>query len=452
MEIGAEAATLAQVPGSSPYGVSQEYVRSKFESQAAIRAAKDRDFGDKQTLTDSSGQLLHRSRAAAKRKYGSDRSSFHEAQTDHIDPIAEVHRRHRANPFLTDQDISEVVNRGGNFQEISGHDNASKGASTELEVALDPRTGKPLDQRIKQAAKGIKTQVQTDFLLAQRSLNNFGLEFAQGASDALAASAIPLAIRGVQDLVKVANGEMSAKDAAYDMGELGKSIAAHGGGVRTAAFALSTVLKNSQNEVLKNFAKANQIGSVLVVGSIIVQATGKYLSGEVDAEEFFIEISRDGTSLVGGMLASQTVNALLGGTAAAGGIAGAAALAAPVLAAMIASAVCSEIYTQAEKHREEKKDNAEIRAIAVQATRSIQQQEEELERLLDEDHKQWAQNMVHIFSEIAAGLSQNSLQMTNLGLRHLMLAYNREIELYEDSGQAIDALMAMRNGQKCLLG
>ena len=164
-----------------------------------------------------------------------------------------------------------------------------------------------------------------------------------------------------------------------------------------------------------------------------------------------MEISQEGTSLISGMLASQAVSALLG-PAAAGGIVGAAALAAPVLAAMIASAACSEIYAQAEKLREEKKDNAEIRAIAAQATRSIQQQQEELERLLEEDHKQWAQNMVTVFNEIAAGISQNSLQQTNQGLRHLMLAYNREIELYEDGGQAIDDLMAMRNGQKCLLG
>lgn len=392
METGAEAATLSQLPESSPYGVSQEYVRSKFESQAAIKAAKDRDFGDKQTVTDSSGQTLHRSQAASRQKYGPNRSSFHEAQTDHIDPVAEVHRRHRANPFLTDEDLREVINRPENFQQISRHDNASKGDSTELEVAFDPRTEKPLDQRVGQAANGLKTQAQTDILLAQRSLQNFGREFAQGTSDALAASAIPLAVRGVQDLVKVANGEMSLNDATCDMGELGISIAAHGGGVRTASFALSTILKNSENSVLKNFAKANQIGSVLVVGSIIMRATGKYLSGEVDAEGFFMEISQEGTSLVSGMLASQTLGALLVGPAAAGGIVGAAALAAPVLAAMIASAACSEIYAQAEKLREEKKDNAEIRAIAAQATRSIQQQQEELERLLEEDHKQWAQN------------------------------------------------------------
>lgn len=450
IELTATVAAVTKLPSESSYGISQRYDRKLYDSPSARKKFHDEAFKGKKTIRLKDGTLLHRSSKAAKNKYGP-KASYHQAQDDHIDPLKNIHQRHKKSilaKFLKDSDLQSVGERPSNHQMLSAHENASKGSRSEIELGLDLVKEQGLGERAQHIEKGIRAQTGTEIQLAGKVAKNIGAEITAGAKDALAAAAIPLVIRGTQDLVKVATGEMSPKDAIDDVGKLGLSIAASGGGVRVASFALATALKTSDNEILKKFAQVNQIGTVLVVGSIIVRAAGKYLSGEVDAAGFFDEIGKDGLSLVSGMLASKAVSHLLVGVAT-----GVPAMLAPVLAAMIASAVCSEIYAQAKKLREEKKDNKEIRKIAEQASRSIRQQQEELARLLGQDHQQWVQAMTEIFNGIAEGLTNNNLQQTNEGLRKLVrtLHIEREIVFYEDGEQAIDDLVAMRQGKRRLL-
>ena len=260
----------------------------------------------------------------------------------------------------------------------------------------------------------------------------------QGAKDALAASAIPLVIRSSQDLLRVAQGEISLKDAVDDVGKLGISIAASGGTVRVASFALSSALKDNTNPLIQKISNVNQIGTVLVIGSIIVRATGKYLDGDVDAAGFFKEITESGLSLASGMLGSKAAVALFGSGA----------VAAPVLAAMIASAACSEICSYAKKMEAEKKTNEEIRIIAADATAAIQQQQEKLYRLLDAEHQKWAQQMTDIFQVIADGLTNSDLDKTNDGLQQLLNVYNCNVKLYGKEDSLTEDLLNARDANE----
>ncbi len=412
-------AVISQMPEENPYGITKQYDRKLYDDQTAHKKFHDSQFGDKQTITTEDGQILHRHAKAAKAKYGETRASYHSAQADHIDPIKNAHSRIKDSPLgvmTTDEDFKEVINRQDNFQEKSAHDNASKQAQS----------------------GGIQAEIKTDLRILQKSSQNIGKEFSQGAKDALAASAIPLVIRGSQDLLQVAKGEMSLQEAADDIGKLGISIAANGGTVRVASFALSSALKDNTNPLIQKISNVNQIGTVLVIGSIIVRATGKYLDGEVDASGFFKEITDSGLSLASGMLASKAAVALFGS-----GV-----VAAPVLAAMIASAACSEIYAYAKKMEEEKKANEEIRNIAADATIAIQQQQEELYRLLKEDHRQWAQQMTDIFKVIADGLTNSDLDKTNNGLQQLLTVYNCNVELYGKEDSLTEDLLNARDNNE----
>jgi hypothetical protein len=319
---------------------------------------------------------------------------------------------------VTDDDLKEVINRQDNFQETSAHNNASKQAGS----------------------GGFLAEKRTELRILQKSAQNFESEFLQGASDALAASAIPLVIRGTQDLVRVANGEMTKKEAIEDLGTLGISIAASGGEIRTVSYALSEVLKNSKNDLVKRFANVNQIGTVLVISSIITRATGKYLSGEVDTSGFFDEISESGLSLASGMLASHLVDSLLVSSTLA-------TSAAPVLAAMIASAACSEIYAQAKKLEEEKRDNQAIREIAMAASSSIKRQQEELQQLLEKDHEDWVVEMTDTFQSIANGITTSDISATNQGLLRLMNSFSRKVKLYGVGDSLIQDLRNAGSGR-----
>ena len=417
IEDWAKLSAVSQIPEENPYGLTKQYDRKLYDDPKAHKQFHDSQFGEKQTIRTEDGQLLHRRVKAAKSKYGKARASYHSAQADHIDPIKNAHNRVKNSPsgiMISDKDFKEVINRKDNFQEKSAHDNASKQADS----------GGFLPER--------KTEIQ----VLQKSTQNIAKEFSQGAKDALAASAIPLIIHGSQDLLRVAKGEMSLEEAVDDIGKLGVSIAAGGGTVRITSFALSSALKDSTNPFIKSLSNANQIGTILVIGSIIVRATGKYLNGEIDASGFFREITEEGLSLACGMLASKAIIALFGSGA----------IVAPVLAAMIASAACSEICSYIKKMEAEKKANEEIRSIAKDATTAIQQQQEKLYQLLEEDHGQWAQQMIDTFQIIAAGISSASVEETNRGLKLLLGICGREVPLYETGTQTAEDLMKMRNG------
>ena len=410
---------MSQMPEENPYGITKQYDRKLYDDQTAHKKFHDSQFGDKQTITTEDGQILHRHAKAAKAKYGEARAPYHSAQSDHIDPIKNAHSRIKDSPLgimITDEDFKEVINKQDNFQEKSAHDNASKQAQS----------------------GGIQAELKTDVRILQKSAHNIGKEFSQGAKDALAASAIPLVIRSSQDLLRVAQGEMSLKDAVDDVGKLGISIAASGGTVRVASFALSSALKDNTNPLIQQISNVNQIGTVLVIGSIIVRATGKYLDGDVDAAGFFKEITESGLSLASGMLGSKAAVALFGSGA----------VAAPVLAAMIASAACSEICSYAKKMEEEKKANEEIRIIATDATAAIQQQQEELHQLLDADHQKWAQQMTDIFQVIADGLINSDLDKTNDGLQQLLTTYNCNVTLYGKEDSLTEDLLNARDSNE----
>lgn len=440
-------------------GITKEYSkinRDKYwDSTARKRAYKEKVFKGKKTYKDPvTGKVLHKSQTAAQKKYHmksvdganiSKKWAEHSAETDHVISLKELHERIKDNPFLSDGDLQKIANQDYNYRATSKQLNTSKGEKSDIEVALDSEADLTLEGRAALIKGKIVAETGVNSAIAATTIKNAGKVFIEGAKDALAASAIPLVIRGTQDLMKVANGDMTTKEAIEDIGKLGLSIAASGGTVRTASIALGPILKNSENSILKKFANVNQIGTVLVIGSIVVRAAGKYMDGEVDTEGFFTEIGQEGLSLAAGMLASKAVTAALGGAAIGGPV-----TIVPMLAAMAASAACQEIYAQAKRVSQEKKDNEEIRSIAAAASSAIQEQQQELRRLMDENHAHWAEEMNEIFQGIAVGLANNDLAQTNLGLRNLAKSFSAQVSLYDSGEDLIDDLMAARNGKRNL--
>ena len=418
-------------------GVSSEYDRRIYDSPSARREFHESQFKGNKTTISSDGKVVHQSHKAAKNKYGKTHASLHQGEADHIDPLKNIHERVENNPLarllLSDSDLQEVGNRRTNFQELSKGENTSKGAKSELQRGIETCD-------VKRVAKGISVQVETDVLLTNKAIQNAGKIFAKGAADALATSVIPLVIKGTQDLCHVANGDMTMKEATEDVGKLGGTILASGGTERLATWALGKALKDSENKVLKEFAKANQIGTILVVGSIVAKAAGKYLDGEIDGSGFISEIGQDGLSMISGMLASKAAVSLLGGAT------GLAPMAVPVLAAMVASAACSEIYSRAQKVLQEHRDNLEIQQIADSASMEIAQQKIELKRLMGESHAKWVEDMSSSFQIITAGLTNKNVSQTNDGLCQLMSLYHISASLYQNGESVLKDLIASKNG------
>ena len=133
---------------SEQLGITQEYTgnRELWDSAKAKQEYRDSVFGTSKTIVDeNSGQVLHKSHSAAKRKYHQKNSNGdtvstawagHAAEVDHKVSLESLHSRVKSNPFLTDSDLKEIANKDYNYQILSKSQNASKGADSSLDPLI----------------------------------------------------------------------------------------------------------------------------------------------------------------------------------------------------------------------------------------------------------------------------------------------------------------------------
>ena len=116
--------------GNKRMGAVTEYNRNTrkklFDDGRRKAEFRDAAFKGKETMDcPITGEKLHRSHNAAKRKYKS-KYSRHAAETDHIIPLEKIHKMAKKNPFLDDADIKRIANKMHNFEVASKSFNASK--------------------------------------------------------------------------------------------------------------------------------------------------------------------------------------------------------------------------------------------------------------------------------------------------------------------------------------
>lgn len=306
--------TLQKQSASEELGITQEYDRSNYDNQYAHAKFKDRAFENKQgeinkTAIDENGKLVYRYKDDAKARFGEQKGELAVADADHIDALKSIHNRHKHNPFLSDSDIKEIGNRTGNFQLMRASENRSKQESSDFIEGIK-------DGNIKKATKGLKTQIETDLLLTQRTAQNMGTEFATGAMDTVAGSAIPLTIEATKQFMLVVQGEKSLEDAAKDVGKDTFDTAVKGGTNKLVVDVATVQLANSKNAVLKDIAKNNQVAELIVAAKIVSDSAMRYINNEIDGERFIDEVKENAAMLLAGKIGTE-----LGGMA--GAVAGA---------------------------------------------------------------------------------------------------------------------------------
>ena len=90
-----------------------------YDNGSAHKKAIDDAFASGNTVRDPySGTELLKKQRDAKMQYGEDWQS-HAAEADHIDPLSQIAKRTKKNPFLTTDDVREIGNSDDNFQVLS---------------------------------------------------------------------------------------------------------------------------------------------------------------------------------------------------------------------------------------------------------------------------------------------------------------------------------------------
>lgn len=288
-------------------GITKEYNKANrdalWDSAKRKTEYKNKQFGDKQTYKDPiSGKVLHKNQSAAQRKYHmknrsgeniSKKWAEHSAESDHIATLDGSQGVAKHNAFLTDNDFKKTMNRDENFRLLSKSMNASKGASSDVKLVLDPKNGLSMKARGEIAKGKIRSEVTVHGEFAARTAKNIGSEFSKGAKNSLESSVVSLTAIAVNNMVEVAKGEIELGEAAKDTGKSVVKVAALGGMEQLAA----DILANSEMKMLQAVTDAAGMGIVraaVMIGSAAV----RYVNGNIDGEMFVQEVVKNGAVII----------------------------------------------------------------------------------------------------------------------------------------------------------
>ena len=239
-------------------------------------------------------------------------------------------------------------------------------------------------------------------------------------------AAMPLMMAGIHNMVAVAQGEKTiiegAKDSAVETGTAVLGARAQELGIQAA----NQALQRSGVQVMRQIAKANVIGNVVMLGMRVKGSLARYLDGRLSADEFIMEVGIQGCTL-----AAETVGATIGQTLIPIPVVGA------VLGAMVASVACNAV---ADLMRTAKdcgklqfvKDRRNlIEDIASQAQQEMARQRAELERLVKADLASWDAAEQAAFDLIYKGMQQNDVDTITRGLNTIVAQFGRKLT-FED--------------------
>ncbi|MDY6232138.1 hypothetical protein [Peptostreptococcus porci] len=364
-----------------------------YDDGNAHKKAIDDAFANGKTVRDPySGAELAKKQRDAKMRYGEEWQS-HVAEADHIDPLSQIAKRTKNNPFLTTDDIREIGNSDDNFQVLSrklnqGSKYVGKGGSSQQEWVDDvvrmegladiiessesicevskriKDTGKAAEKRNNSRAlkRGVKNAVVTAHDAGKVGAQNTGVT--------------ELTISGIMNVVSVIKGEKSGEDAIADTVKDGGKAAltgyATGGGMTVVYQALSY----SSSEFVQALAKNNVPGKIITAVNITGDTLKKWGEGEITTQECLIQLGDKGLNMAT-MGYSMAVGQALIPIPIVGGAVG--ALVGSMLTSNLYNNLINDLQTKQFEHEERMRIIAECNAAAEQA-RAFR---DELESYLD---------------------------------------------------------------------
>jgi len=443
-------------------GITQDYERAKYDSDKRKREYKEKVFDGKQTYNDPiSGEILHKSHTAAKKKYHTKYSS-HAAETDHINAIKDVHNKVKHNPFLSDDDFKEIVNCDENYRILSKSQNASKGDKNDFQIIFDTKNNMSIKGRAVMAKEKIAADTVLNTKFTVRTVKNISNKAIDGAVENLSQSAIPLMSEGIEHLVKIANDEENLEDAVFEMGLSTAKTAGKGASEKVGKIVLNHIeselsetklasfLKSQENNipVLSKIKNSNVIIQLVQAASVVAESASRLIDGEIDANEFMMEIGDKGATMVAQMIGGE-VGAVVGG------IIGSAALpvvgsqlgvvAGQIIGTMIATIACStiiairkNIISNLKSLNDYKLQEKAVRKLEKEAVSEMENQRIKFRNIVEMEFKNWDDNIEAGFNQMLSSACEESFNLQGItdGLDRILSVFGktvafRSLEEYE---------------------
>ncbi len=401
----------------------RRYDRNKLDDITARKHFKEAAFGKNKIQRDVSGNLLHKDHQAAINKYGSTKAWGHRVDIDHKVPLKKVYERGK-NLGLSDEEVKKIANDISNFRILNAKDNRAKGKNSDFDMAVRFLKDGELEKGIKLAFDGIKGEVNMSGRLigfaAEKKvecaaghipdkMSVFSKNAKGYVSDLARDATIPVLVAGVHNIVSVAQGDKSIKEAAKDSVIETGAVVLSSKLQQIGVAAANQVLQKSGVKFLQQAAGANVIGNVVVIGMRVNDSFMRFLDGKIDAEKFMFEVTAQGATL-----AAETLGAMVGQTLIPVPIVGA------IIGSMVTSVACGLVVDLMRTARDSMKFVKErrqfIEDISAKAKAEIDKQRSELERLIKENQEKWNQCVDAGYELIFSGIQKNDVEIIAQGL------------------------------------
>lgn len=332
-----------------------------------------------------------------------------------------------------EKELSEMANQAPKMlgQEIKSRTGmAIEGNAMRIENIIDDA---------KASLSGIREAAPVNGTIQFDDVSKKISDFADGASEAMMVSAMPLMVLGVQNICEVASGQKTMEEASAEMGAAALEIGVVGGGTKLAEKAISEAAAKLGTDFLKIIAEnSSQVVQIALISRLVFQSFSKLVNNEISGTEFFEEIGEKGVGLVGDVLGvtvgSGLMEMLLPATVAAGPAAlmiGAAAF----IGGMIVSTVCTGIYRYTSGLRESylakekiyRTKISTVNRIADQAMMEMQYQQDILKNMIKEEYGEWTRNFEAGYQIIRESMFNNDFEQLADGLNQIISVFGKSI-------------------------
>ena len=280
--------TIANIEASGDYNIQSDNPRATYADSRAMEQAKADAFQSGKPVKDLyTGEKLTQSQTEAVDKYGEDWSR-HAAESDHKVSVDEAYQKHKDDIWTKRKQLKDRINDKDNFQQISKHNNASKGSLSEEEFIKKKYekgeiSAKKRDQLLDEA-KSHREQFENDIFWDKvgniaGTFNDAGIKGAQSSASSAAT------LSAVTNMIDIFQGKKNPKEACM---EVAKTAAVSGakGYVQTGALAvINRTLGNSKYEILKCLGESNAVGKVITAFQVVGDTFIKLLNHEIDLGE-----------------------------------------------------------------------------------------------------------------------------------------------------------------------
>ena len=278
--------------------------RNLYDSESAKRRAKEQAFANGQRPVDPYLKTeLFRTKEEAQRAYPEE-YMYHAAEVDHTVPVERVFEMFKNDPFLTNEDIRDIVNCDENLTVISAKLNNVKRSRTNQELVADKeyRESKGVNLGHEEEEKLVSDGSETFNALAQkgqrkRKQQELKLGHEAGMAGAQYAGVTGLTMSGINNVTALLNGEKSAEEAIADTVAQSGKAAVDGYVMSSSLTVLGRKMSSSSSEFIRNLAEANVPGKVVTAVMVTGDTLAKWGSGEITTQECMIELGDKGLNM-----------------------------------------------------------------------------------------------------------------------------------------------------------